>query len=273
MKNRFLVAILLAVLVAAIPIRAQAPGKMLKYTSRMDLVKSADAGAGSEMGEMMAGMLKQVMFPNGPIEMDYASDGQSVRAELHAQMANMPKGSVILYLAGKADGVVLNPVDKTFFTLKAPVPPPEAAAILAQMKPVVTTTRSGTFETIQGYKAEKVDTTVQMQIPLPQGVEPPPGIPSEFVMTIESWCAPDVKLPTAASQFLGMATRESMPGFNMEDLAKACPFPLRSRMRMSMMPGWEMSMSVVSPGEVDLAPDLFKMPEGYKEVAPPKIGG
>jgi hypothetical protein len=150
--------------------------------------------------------------------------------------------------------------------------PAEATAMLAQVKPEVTVTPTGTFETILGHKAEKVNLTMRVAVPIPAGVELPANIPSEFVVNMESWCASDVKMPASVMKLVGMVA-QSMPGFGMEDMAKACPFALRMRMRLSMMPGWEMQVTVISQDEASPSPDLFKIPEGYKEVPMPKIGG
>jgi hypothetical protein len=272
MKLRTLVAAALTVLVGA-PLAAQTPAKGMTFTSRMELAKAtgADAGASTDMGEMMANMFKGMMFPNGPVEMEYVTDGESVRTELRGQMAMLKKGSIILYQAGKTDGVVLDPAEKTYWVMKTTTPP-EAAAVLAQMKPEVTVVPTGVFETILGHKAEKVNVTFRMAIPIPAGAEVPPNMPTELVMNMENWCASDVKMPSSVMKLAGMAV-QGMPGFSMEDMVKACPFSLRMRMRMSMMPGWEMLTAVTKQGEASPTADLFKIPEGYKEVPMPKIGG
>jgi hypothetical protein len=62
---------------------------------------------------------------------------------------------------------------------------------------------------------------------------------------------------------------QSMPGFGIEDIMKACPFPLQQSMRMSMMPGYAIVSTVTSATEASPAPDLFKVPADYKEVPAP----
>lgn len=271
MKKRMLAALLLAV-VCAIPLAAQSTGGM-RYVMKMELQQLSGEAAqgGNPMAAMMVEQLKQMVFPQGPVEMEFLTDGQSVRTEMRAQMATMPKGAIVLYPAGQTDGYVLNTAEKTYYVMK----PPQAPVLPGGMtlpKPEIAVKPTGTFETIVGHKAEKVTIAWRMAMPIPEGAELPPGMPTEVTMDIENWCASDLKIPSGAMRMMsGMA--QSMPGFGLEDIAKACPFALRSTMRMSMMPGYAIVSTVTSTSDASPAADLFKVPPDFKEVPAPKMPG
>ncbi len=269
-----------AVVLSAVLVAAQsAPAGNTRYVMKMELQPIAGQAPpdADSMSSMMVGMLKKTMMPEGSVEMEFVTDGQSARTEMHNAMAMMPKGTVILYPAGQSDGYVLNVADKTYYVLKmpnAPVLPPGVTL----PKPETSVKRSGTFDTIAGVRAEKVNILWRMAMPIPEGAQVPPGVPTELSIDIESWCSADVKMPAAVSRMVNGAEM-SMPGMGMDEILKACPFAVRSRMRMSMMPGYEIVQTMTSvTGAEAASPDLYKVPAGYKEVpAPtpkmPGIGG
>jgi hypothetical protein len=219
------------------------------------------------MAAMAADSFKKTVLPEGSVEMEFVTDGQSVRTELRGPMTGLPKGSVVLYPAGQAAGYVLNPVEKTYFVLRQPQMPPLPPGV-ALPKAEVTVKRSGTFETIAGVRAEKVDMSWRMPIPVPPGTEVPPGMPKDVRMEYENWCAADLKMPSAAMRMMNGVT-QSMQGFGLDELTKGCPFAMRSRMRMSTMPGIDLVAEVKSLRPENPSPDLFKLPSGYTEVASP----
>ncbi len=270
MKKRMLAGVLFAT-VCAIPLSAQSTGGM-RYVMRMEFQQlSGDAQPSNPMATMMADQIKQTVFPQGAVEMEFLTDGQSVRTEMRGQMATLPKGSIVIYPAGQDEGYVLNPAEKTYYVMKAPQAPVLPGGMTLP-KPEIAVRPSGTFETIVGHRAEKVIIAWRMAIPVPPGVDLPPGMPTELTMDIENWCATDIKIPAGATRMMsGMA--QSMPGFGVEDIMKACPFALRSSMRMSMLPGYAILATVTSAGDASPAPDMFKVPAGYKEVPAPGMPG
>ncbi len=241
-------------------------GMRFVYVLRMEQKLATDKQA-DQMATMAVESFRKAVLPEGTAEMEIVTDGQSVRSELHAPMAKLPKGSVVIFPAGQTDGYVLNPGDKTYFVLKAPQAPPLPPGV-SLPKPQVSVKPSGTFDTIAGIKAEKVDMTWRMPIPVAQGAAVPPGMPKEISVEFENWCSSMVKMPAAVLRLMGGAEM-SMPGFGLEELTKGCPFALRSRLRMSAMPGVELVSEVRSARPETPSPDLFKIPADYKEVPAP----
>ena len=270
MKKRILVAVLVAA-ASAVVVSAQSSSG-LRFVMKMELqpVTGGDQQAANPMTAMIADGFKKTVLPEGSVEMEFVTDGQSVRTEMHGSMATLAKGSVILYPAGQTDGYVLNPTEKTYYVLKVPQAPTLPAGMTLP-KPEISVKPSGTFETIVGHRAERVNISFRMPIPVPEGVDLPPGMPTELTMDIENWCATDLKMPATAMRLMGGAA-QSMPGFGLDEMIKACPFALRSRMRMSMMPGYEILSTVTSATDASPSPDLFKLPAGFKEVPAPTPG-
>lgn len=264
MTKRILGAILVASL-CAIPLSAQSSGG-LRYVTKMELQQvPGDQQAGNPMTAMVVEQMKKSMFPEGPVEMEFLTDGQSVRTEIRSgSMMFSAKGSIMLYGAGQTDPYVLNPAEKTYYVMKTPVMP----AGITLPKPEIAIKPTGTFETILGYRAEKVLISWRIPIPVPEGVEMPPGIPTEFTMEMENWCATDVKLPVGAMKMMSGITQE-LPGFGIEELAKSCAFALRSTMKMSMLPGYAIVSNVTSAAPASPGPEMFKLPADYKEVPMP----
>jgi hypothetical protein len=255
---------------AAAP-QSQASGQ--QFVVKIDMQKAAGADAQDANNPLaMAGqMFRQMMLPDGAVEMAVMTDGQSVRTELRGRWLTMPSGTVMLKLAGQANaGYVLNPADKTYYVLKTDaVTMPELPNGMTLPKPEVSVKPGGTFETIAGYRAEKVDVSWRMAIPIPEGVDVPPGLPTDVSLAIEMWCAPDLKMPEASGAMATSAIAKMMPGMGFDQIMNSCSFPLRSRMRLSMMPGYEMLTTVTPGGNQAPSPDLFKIPAGYKEVPMP----
>ncbi len=242
-------------------------GLRFVYVLKMDQKQPIPGPATDPMTAMAADSFRKTVLPEGSVEMEFVTDGQSVRSELHGPMSTLPKGSVVLFPAGQADGYVLNPGDKTYFVLKAPQAPPLPPGVTLP-KPEVTVKPSGTFETIAGVRAEKVNMSWRMPIPVPDGFQVPAGMPKEITMEFENYCSASFKMPAAVMRLMG-GVAQSMQGLGIDALTKGCPFALRSRMRMSTMPGVELVSDITSVREDKPAPDLFKLPAGYREVPPP----
>ena len=220
---------------------------------------------------MMGQMVRQMMLPDGVVDMAVATDGQSVRTELHGRWMTMPQNAVLLSLADRANtNYVLDPAARTYYAIKIDaVKLPELPNGMVLPKPEVSVKPSGTFETIAGYRAEKVDVSWRMALPIPEGVDLPPGMPTDVSLAIEMWCAPDVKMPAVNGMLTTGAIGQMLPGIGFDQIAKACSFPMRSRVRLSMMPGYEMVTTVTQASQQPPAPDAFTIPAGYKEVPMP----
>ena len=73
--------------------------------------------------------------------------------------------------------------------------PPEAAAMMAQMKPEITTKKTGQFETIAGLRSERVTMSMRVAIPLPPEAAQLPAeframIPEAFILKATSGFRP-----------------------------------------------------------------------------------
>ncbi len=267
MKKRVCVGVVVGLALSGALLSAQSTG--FEFVMKLELQPIPGAPpSNNPMSTMMVDMFKKAVLPQGAVEMKVTTDGQSVRTEMHGQMATMTNGSVALYPAGQSDGYVIDPAARTYYVLKMPtsqIPPG-----MSLPKPQVSVKPSGTFDTIAGHRAERVDITWKMAMPVPEGMEPPPGMPTEFSMNIEGWCATDMKVPASAMKLFGNIA-QSMPGFGIEDLEKACPVALKSRMRMSELPGYELLSTTLSVKDATPGSDAFKVPAGYKEVPPPTL--
>ncbi len=233
-------------------------------------IAAETAAQGDSLLAMMGDMFKQTILPDGTAEMVMTTDGESGRTELRGRWSMMPSGSVMLSRGGDSNSYVLNPAEKTYYVVKPDaVKMPDLPGGLTLPKPEVTVKPTGTFETIVGHRAERIDVSWRMALPVPEGTDLPPGVPTSVDLQLEQWCAPDVKGPTAERALAVGAMAKMLPGMGFEELLQSCSFPLRSRMRMSLMPGYELLMSVTSITDVSPAPDAFAIPTGYKEVPMP----
>jgi len=259
---------LTAVLGAQQPPPAQTGGGGgLRFVYALKIERNNTASPSDPVATMAVENFRKGVLPEGSVEMEFVTDGQSVRTELRGPMSGLPKGSVVLFPAGQAAGYVLNPAEKTYFVLRPPqMPPLPPGATLP--KPAVTVKPSGTFETIAGLKAEKVNMSWSMPMPVPPGAEVQPGMPKDISMEYENWCAPDIRMPAAAMKLM-QGAEQSIQGLGFETFTKACPFAVRSRMRMSAMPGVDVVSEVTSFRRDNPSPDLFKLPPGYTEVPSP----
>ena len=279
-----MILIALPVVTLGLPVRTIAQdGATLsghRYVMKIEIEKVADAG-GEEANRMFATvgeMLRHTLLPDGVVEASITTDGRSVRSELRGRVLAMPSGTVVLTRAGDAnDGYVLDPAAKTYYIVKpAAMNTPDPPAGVTVSSPEVSVNRSGIYDTIVGYRAEKIAASWRMAIPVPDGVEMPPGFPSDVRIEIEEWCSPDVKLPSSKSTNALTAIGSLMPGAEMDALLKMCSVPLRARLYTSMMPGYRIVYAVTSITRTSVSPDLFTVPVGYKEVpmpAPKPPGG
>jgi hypothetical protein len=233
-------------LLSVTPLFSQAGSDGVQIVARTELRAKRDAEPAGARPRWL---------PDGKAEMEYVTDGRSVRAVLHGRMAGQLDGTVSLSIAGDPDHYVLNPVDRTYWVAK-PRPAgtsPEGSATAVQ--------RTNTFETIAGYRAEKM-TLVYRELP-----PPPPGVaPMELRVELETWCTSQLDVP--AGMVMNMAL-SFMNEATAREFQKACPLVLRSVMRMSTMPGYEVTSVVTSIQKVSPSPDLFRVPPGYREVQRP----
>jgi len=269
MMRRYVLAFVLIALVSA-PLSAE-----LKFTSKM--TARAVAGAAPAGNDMMAAMVGPMLLQmyGGPegVEMTATihEDGR-MRTDYASSFAGMPVGAVVL-MRPDGSAVGYDPAAKTWWKMTDPGANPEMAAMMAQMKPVVTTKRTGEFATVAGLKAERVTMVMTMPIPMPPGSENLPPeimamIPKEIRIDGDMWQA-----PVYAKYTKGMTKALSqgpMAAMGIDKLMEGAEgFTVRQVMRMSMLAGYEMETVVTRVAEEDVPDTVFDLPTGFKEIPMP----
>ncbi len=266
--RRYVFACVFVALVSA-PLSAE-----LKFTSKMTAKAVAGAPAGNDMMSTMVGPMLQQMFGGAEgVEMTVTvhEDGR-MRTDYPGSFVGMPPGTVVLL---RADGtsVGYDAAAKTWWKMTDGGGNPEMTAMLAQMKPDVTSKRTGEFATVAGFKAERVAMTMVMPIPMPPGAENLPPeimamIPKEIRMDGDMWLA-----SVFAKYTKGMAKALSqgpMAAIGLDKMMSGLEgFSVRQVMRMSMMAGYELETLVSHAAEEDVPDTAFDLPTGLKEIPMP----
>lgn len=247
----------------------------LKVTSKMSVRAVPGAPPAADMmSQMMGPMMLQMFGGTDGVEMVTTSheDGRT-RVEYRGAFAGMPAGTVVLM---RADGssVGYDPKAGTWWKIPGPSDmPPEAAAMLAQMAPEISTKKTGQFETIAGLRAEKVSMSMRMAIPLPpEAQQMPPEIlamiPKEFVFEGDMW------VTSQFGKYMKAATKAMASGpmaqFGFGKLAtEVGGLSVKQVMRMNLLAGYEMETLVLSAAEESVPATAFDLPAGLKEVPMP----
>ena len=248
---------LLAVVTMAAP-----AGADLHYTMHTEARQIPTTEPVNPMSGMGADMLTRTMFPDGPSDSAYWVTEKGIRVELTKGNALMPAGAVLLQL-GDGTMVVLNPSEKTYWKIAMP-PLPTVLAGLSQMQPEGSVVHSGKFDVIAGIRAEQVTSTVTMQIPAaPVGA--PPDMPTSITITTDTWSSDQYANYAAFSH--AMAAMFGLGGFIPEG------FTLKSIVRNSFMPGFEIESIVTSIKEEPAPADALEIPADYKEASAPAFLG
>ncbi len=274
MRRIFASVLVLLALVA--PLSAE-----LKVTSKMSVRPVPGAAPATDMmSQMMGPMMLQMFGGTAGVESVTISheDGRT-RTEYKTAFIGMPAGSVVIM---RADGTSVGFDAKAGTWWKIPGAadmPPEAAAMMAQMKPEITTKKTGQFETIAGQRAEKVTLSMRMPIPLPpEAAQMPPEframIPEAFIFEGDTWISTSfAKYTKAMTKAMSNA---AMSQFGLDKMmADFQGLPVKQVMRMNMLAGYEMETLVLSIVEEDTPDSLFDLPTGLKEIPmpTPQIGG
>ena len=239
----------------------------LKYTVHMEVRQAANAPQ-DPMSQMMANVMGNI-FPPGGIDQAVSVSEKGVRTEQRQAFSGMPAGTV---LVTKADGsgVGMDPAAKTFW--KQPNATDAAANALAQMggaKPDVKVKKTGEFETIDGMKAERVNVSLGLPLPIDPS-QVPPGFPTQLSVTMDVWLTDAVKSPIAGSATTNEMLSKLLPDQSaLKDLNDG-RFMLKQIMNMF---GLELVTTVKDVVKADVADTLFDVPKDFKEVPPPGGGG
>lgn len=272
MRRLWMSALVLVALVSA-PLSAE-----LKVTSKMVVRAVPGAAPATDMmSQMMGPMMLQMFGGTEGVEMVQISneDGRT-RIEYRSAFAGLPAGAVVI---SRTDGTAVGYDAKTSTWWKMPSladMPPEQAAIMAQMKPEITTKKSGQFETIAGFRAERVALSMRMPIPLPPEAAQLPQeflamIPREFIFEGDTWVAPQFGKYIKALAKSATAGPLAQFGFD-KLLTDLNGLAVKQVMRMNLLAGYEMETLVSAATEEAVPASTFDVPAGYKEVPMPTQG-
>jgi hypothetical protein len=266
--RRYVAAVIVFALCTA-PLSAE-----LKITSKMMARQIPGAPAGNDMMSAMVGPMITQLYggPQGvTMTVTMHEDGR-MRTDYVESFVGMPAGAAII-MRPDGSSVGFDPKTQTWWKMDDPMSNPQAAALLAQMKPEVSTKRTGEFAQIAGFKAEKVTMTMVMPIPLPpEAAQMPPEllamIPKEIRIDGEQWVAPvHTKFMKTMTKVLAQGP---LAGVGLDKLLGDLQgISVRQVMRMSMLAGWELETLVSKVVEEDVADSVFEVPKGYKEVPMP----
>ena len=152
----------------------------------------------------------------------------------------------------RPDGqTVLDPERRTYTRI------PQLGDVLKQAaaQPPPTFRRTGEFATIQGVRAERVEVTMPVTLP----VIPPAGFPTAVTMTGDIWLS-------EAFKTVGPGVRKAV-GLAGELPAGLEGMVLRQMLRSTEF-GYEIESTVTELSDMAIAPEMFSIPKGYREVSP-----
>ncbi len=247
--RRVLTAALL-IAIAAAPAAAE-----LRYTTHIETRKAESTQPIDPMMGMIGAMLAS-RFPSGDMKMTVGDGG--TRVEFVNALGPVPAGGVMLMRSGST--VILNPADHTYWTARTPT-----AAIPGATAPAITTKRTGESESIAGLRTERVAFGLTMNLPLPPGVQLPPGFPTTFTIDGDMWVADQFKAYASSLAAIGNTL---FPGIGIGGLAQD-GLVVRQVTRSPMFGGNELVFSVSEVTEGPVTAELFQIPADYKEVPPP----
>ncbi|HLG59442.1 MAG TPA: hypothetical protein VI485_29150 [Vicinamibacterales bacterium] len=242
---------LFATMVAA-PLQAELRIETRHETRRIDAATPQDPVL-TMIGNLAIGQL-----PTGTILTIVGERG--LRVEFgSASSAGIPAGSVMLQRGDSF--VILNPNDQTYWTLPSMA---SASAILSGAVRAQSSQPTGEFATVAGVRAERRTFLLTMNIPLPKGVTLPPGFPTTLMFEGESWVtdrfasyASALTAPLQAILPGPLATLAAQDGLAVRTITRSAQF------------GYEIESIVTKLEEMTVAPELFEIPTGYKEVPRP----
>jgi hypothetical protein len=227
----------------------------LRYTTHIETRKVESAQPIDPVMGMIGAMMAS-RFPTGDMKMTVGEAG--TRVEFVNALGPVPAGGVMLIRSGST--VILNPIDRTYWTARAPVP-----VLPAANAPAITAKRTGQFEMLEGLRTERVAFGLSMPLPLPAGVQLPAGFPTTFTMDGDMWVADQFKAYAAS---LNAIANTLFPGIGIGGLAQD-GLVVKQITRSPMFGGNELVFSVSDVMETAAATDVFQIPADYKEVPPP----
>jgi hypothetical protein len=210
-------------------------------------------------------LVKQLLTPEGPVEIVYVIAGDRSRAEVRGRLAALPVGSVVLQRVGDETIRVANPGNKTWYEIPANQ---NLGALLGT--PDVTIEPAHETATIANRRAERFRFFETLHVPVPEGTTLPPDFPRDLQLTGDLWSTDEFGGGAYNTVFRALQAFAAIPGI--EALTAGGRFPLRIVLRSSVMPGYEIRSEVTSIAEPAPDPSWFIVPAGYQKVLPPTGG-
>ena len=212
----------------------------LRVTTHVDVrrVEGSGPGKGPDIAALM-----QMLMPPGDAVTFVGTD--AIRIEQSRE------GKTVIILL-RADGqTILDPDARTYTRL------PELGNVLkeaaAQSPP--TFRRTGDSALIHGVRAERVEVTMPVRLP----VIPPPGFPTVLTMAGDVWLSDAFKTYGPGLQkALGLTGR--LPTTGLEGMV------LRQILRSAEF-GYEVESTVTELSDEPIAPSMFSIPAGYREIS------
>jgi hypothetical protein len=231
----------------------------LKYVSRMQMQPSTVAMQSDPILESIGRSVAAMVLPGGSMQMTTIVGEYGVRLEWDRALPGIPAGAAMVYSAADGTSAVVNAAEKTYWTL-----PPSAVADLfpAGAKPQVTSAMTGDKDTIAGVATERMTFEIRMPLPAPPDRPRPPGMPAEITMSGEAWVAGHY------GKYLGSVSKlPAMNALGMDALAQH-GLQMKQVLRSPVFGAQQLETLVTSVSEERVAADLFKVPAGYREIAP-----
>ena len=162
------------------------------------------------------------------------------------------RGAIRSVLLIRPDGqFVLNPEARTYRRI-----PDVQSALTASATTAATFRRTGAFMTILGLRAERVEVT--MSLPLP--ITPPPGVPTVLPMAGELW------VTDAHRSYARSITRALGQSGAVTSELEGIVLHLAVR---NVQLGIEMEHVVTELVEAPLAAEMFEVPDGFRAIIDP----
>jgi hypothetical protein len=261
MMRRLLTALFVIAAIGT-PVRAE-----LKYTARMELRAAAvpSTTPPDPLMAMLGSLITDMMVPAGGMEITGVVGEKGARIEFSKAYLTIPAGAVGLV---RPDGsmVLLNPADKTYWKAAA-----SESVLPPGMTPTVTSRRTGEFAEIAGVRSERIAFSLRFAIPLPDGVQLPPGMPTELTMEGDMWTTDRFKASANATA-TAMTMTMGLKAVGLEKMLNG-GMPMRTVLRSPLFAGKEMETVVLKIAEEAVPDGFFDVPADFREVpAPTGIG-
>ena len=211
----------------------------VRYTTHVDVrrVEGSSPGKGPDIAAVM-----QMLMPAGDTVTFVGTD--AIRIEQSRE------GRTVIILLRSDGQMILDPDARTYTRV------PELGSVLkeAAAQPPPTFRRTGVFALIHGIRAERVEVTMPVTLP----VIPPPGFPTVLTMTGEVWLSDAFKTYGPGLQkALGLTSRlpTGLEGMVLRQILRSAEF------------GYEVESTVTELTDGPIVPAMFSIPEGYREIS------